>query len=685
MSLVSQPDPSACSDEQQNLEVQDKIASEQDNETQNVGVNQYNTREHPPFVKPQAERKSANHDLIDTSGIALPSNELDEPPPASQKEPTTHAIHGDEENGYVTAISATKEPALSIEILIDSDYFESHDDGDLSSVVLADKGKGVSDFIELVGIHLDKGDNVDPELEGGDGMTKYEPGPSRIDFHDHGAMSSIPLESFKPTKTTDFNDGLPYNPTLPRPRLSWHPKISPYRFIVFSIPLAIGTVKAVLSLKGSVTTPITLEWISGVVIFLVLFLLGSYETRRDIPKYLSLLFKPDCVDLVWYLAAKLSIERPEYLSNERDLEFDPGAFVTSYRILVSTAVAFLGSLKTIFTFSNFFTDAIWMEWLLAAFVSSLIYLVGLYENNSLGLWSSFFRDDRSNFMHTESVTSVPIIALFLVVYSTQVLPGVKRITPNYFEEYARNQLPMGPTLSKGTLKEAHLVVVTYIPSIILFFCFLGPLIFYLRVPILASTFMLPAVIRRHTGRFVEAVGRLSQRRPIDRIIYHFVAFGQLLLFVGWNDWIFLFVYFVNSIAEREAGDVLLVIQILLYPATVTVLVYTWIIAATGRLGETRWWPSRDRLSRLVPPSITNATMTKFIQRQVKALRGLCPPGPSAAITILIGITSLGFLMFASLVVYGVVVPFEELGLVHYAVVSLIVPLSTISALLFWVK
>ena len=34
MSLVSQPDPSACLDEQHNVKVQDKIDSRQDNKTQ---------------------------------------------------------------------------------------------------------------------------------------------------------------------------------------------------------------------------------------------------------------------------------------------------------------------------------------------------------------------------------------------------------------------------------------------------------------------------------------------------------------------------------------------------------------------------------------------------------------------------------------------------------------------------
>ena len=201
----------------------------------------------------------------------------------------------------MTATSATKEPALAVENWMDSDCFETHEDGDIITVALANKGKGVdpreyggalydpdsmivlagttstggSDSIELVDVQRDKGENVDPE-ESRNGMAEYyEPGPGLIAFYDHGAMSfqkQVPLlqsslQSFRRTRTTDFNDGLHYDPSLPR--LSWYPKISPYRFMVFSIPLTIGTVKAVLSYKGSVTTPITLEWISSVVIFLM--------------------------------------------------------------------------------------------------------------------------------------------------------------------------------------------------------------------------------------------------------------------------------------------------------------------------------------------------------------------------------------------------------------------------------
>jgi hypothetical protein len=105
------------------------------------------------------------------------------------------------------------------------------------------------------------------------------------------------------------------------------------------------------------------------------------------------------------------------------------------------------------------------------------------------------------------------MAYFLVIYSAKVLPGVKRIPPNYFEDSSGDfQLPMGPTLSKGTLDGVHLVVIIYIPSIIIFFCFFGPLIFSLWVPILASTSMLPSVIRYSTGRFIGAVEKCALLR-----------------------------------------------------------------------------------------------------------------------------------------------------------------------------
>ena len=111
-------------------------------------------------------------------------------------------------------------------------------------------------------------------------------------------------------------------------------------------------------------------------------------------------------------------------------------------------------------------------------------------------------DDLNPESHSQSVTPIPImvgLAFWLVVYSVKVLPQVIRITPDYFEEDARDfQLPMGPTLSKGTLEEVHLVVLFYIPSIIRFFFSLGALIFYISKP-WDRLSLLGSALKRNSG------------------------------------------------------------------------------------------------------------------------------------------------------------------------------------------
>jgi hypothetical protein len=135
---------------------------------------------------------------------------------------------------------------------------------------------GMPGVIEVIGVHLNKAKGVAPRKRRG-GVAKYEPGPSRIDFADYSPQydsesrafqkQDISLQPLEPPKATDLNQQSHYDPTFPR--LHWHPKISPYRLIFFSIPLGLGTAKAISSQKGSVRAPIALEWISGVVIFLV--------------------------------------------------------------------------------------------------------------------------------------------------------------------------------------------------------------------------------------------------------------------------------------------------------------------------------------------------------------------------------------------------------------------------------
>ena len=82
---------------------------------------------------------------------------------------------------------------------------------------------------------------------------------------------------------------------------------------------------------------------------------------------------------------------PQYLSNERDdLEFNPGAFVTSYRILVSVVVAFLGSLKIAiwkeafaYSDSDPFTDTTSLEWCYVGLISSSCVNFNLAQVNQI--------------------------------------------------------------------------------------------------------------------------------------------------------------------------------------------------------------------------------------------------------------------------------------------------------------
>lgn len=50
---------------------------------------------------------------------------------------------------------------------------------------------------------------------------------------------------------------------------AWHPKLTPYRLLSILLPVCLGTIKAVALQQGKQNEPITLEWISGVVVFIL--------------------------------------------------------------------------------------------------------------------------------------------------------------------------------------------------------------------------------------------------------------------------------------------------------------------------------------------------------------------------------------------------------------------------------
>ncbi|KDQ57201.1 hypothetical protein JAAARDRAFT_157341 [Jaapia argillacea MUCL 33604] len=58
-----------------------------------------------------------------------------------------------------------------------------------------------------------------------------------------------------------------------------HPRLTGYRFFVIVSTAGFGLSKAYLSYKGQSTAPNTLDWLYGVVVFLLIYWLGIYETH----------------------------------------------------------------------------------------------------------------------------------------------------------------------------------------------------------------------------------------------------------------------------------------------------------------------------------------------------------------------------------------------------------------------
>ncbi|KIK08986.1 hypothetical protein K443DRAFT_672030 [Laccaria amethystina LaAM-08-1] len=56
-----------------------------------------------------------------------------------------------------------------------------------------------------------------------------------------------------------------------------HPKLTLYRILVIALTAGFGLWKAALSYRGESTAPTTLDWVYGVVVFLLLYWLGIYE------------------------------------------------------------------------------------------------------------------------------------------------------------------------------------------------------------------------------------------------------------------------------------------------------------------------------------------------------------------------------------------------------------------------
>ncbi|PPQ90777.1 hypothetical protein CVT25_010166 [Psilocybe cyanescens] len=76
-----------------------------------------------------------------------------------------------------------------------------------------------------------------------------------------------------------------------------HPRMTGYRILVIALTTGFGLSKAKLSYDGYSTAPNTLDWLYGVVAFLIIYWLGIYE--RHAMHSMPWLFEIDYFVLIW--------------------------------------------------------------------------------------------------------------------------------------------------------------------------------------------------------------------------------------------------------------------------------------------------------------------------------------------------------------------------------------------------
>ncbi|KDQ58460.1 hypothetical protein JAAARDRAFT_176422 [Jaapia argillacea MUCL 33604] len=176
---------------------------------------------------------------------------------------------------------------------------------------------------------------------------------------------------------------------FPSRRTSWRPQFTGYRALVILLTVGFGSLKAILSYKNLTIASTTVEWISGVVIYVGLFWLGLYETAH--PSAIPWLFERDYTHSVRRFVNPRAVVTTrggiiEY--NIAESHQNRRATLTAYRILVSTLVASLGLTKASLTYQGYSTVPTTLDWISGTLLAVGLYWLGLYESspdNSLPL------------------------------------------------------------------------------------------------------------------------------------------------------------------------------------------------------------------------------------------------------------------------------------------------------------
>ncbi|KAF5317778.1 hypothetical protein D9619_012526 [Psilocybe cf. subviscida] len=202
--------------------------------------------------------------------------------------------------------------------------------------------------------------------------------------------------------------------------LRWHPRITPFRLAFVLSTTTLGIAKAVFVSKGDSIGSTTVEWVAGVVLALSFQFLGGLESFEHHGTVARFTFSQDCLAPLWSIMPRPSYtddERHEAPSQAKDTaDANVMIIVSPYRLLVSTVTVGFGAMKMACLYTGLSGAMNTLDWAFAVPISLLLYIVGLYENNTVHFARGFFEAD-----YGEALTEVVVWASYIGLSLSSIL------------------------------------------------------------------------------------------------------------------------------------------------------------------------------------------------------------------------------------------------------------------------
>ncbi|KIK00153.1 hypothetical protein K443DRAFT_679420 [Laccaria amethystina LaAM-08-1] len=296
----------------------------------------------------------------------------------------------------------------------------------------------------------------------------------------------------------------------------WHPKITVYRLVVLLTTICLGVGKAITSARGAVVVPITLEWVSGVAVFVLLYGIGLYD--EDHRQHMKWLFNQDLAPYLWLVSY-----RTDEVALPAGFHFSRHPPITGYRIAITASVPLFGLAKAMFGYLGYSLAANTFDWVFGVIVTTALYCIGLYENNSLDLFPMFFTTDHGPSLRRAFFT-IPMYSLGISLSLGVIYAATQTLNYQWNHQDKFRYLVPDPNAEVPFLDSAHDVSVNLmIAEVLMFDVALGPFGLYYTF-----SFMKKAVFPKGLR---QAIRRVLNIKRADELTT-FLFFALFLFFFG---------------------------------------------------------------------------------------------------------------------------------------------------------